>query len=136
MKKFQLQYYILRLDLNISFVISLKLLYTTKVGYLCHCLHLHTVLLHIFVCITVKIYAIKLRSMVVVGGSKNLEQHFRTCDLKQCTQTLTQCQYAYRTDTVSVRPTLKPHISGALPLSETLKIIHFCNILYKFFVNF
>ena len=73
MKKFQLQYYILRLDLNISFVISLKLLYTTKVGYLCHCLHLHTVLLHIFVCITVKIYAIKLRSMVAVGGSKNLE---------------------------------------------------------------
>ena len=51
------------------------------------------------------------------------------------TRTLTQCQCAYRTDTVSVRPTLKPHISGALPLSETLKIIHFCNIFCKFYVN-
>ena len=29
------------------------------------------------------------------------------------------------TDTVSVRPTLKSHISGTLPLSETLKILHF-----------
>ena len=41
------------------------------------------------------------------------------CSFSQCTLTLSQCEY--RTDTVSVRPTLKPHISGALPLSETLK---------------
>ena len=35
---------------------------------------------------------------------------------QQCTRTLTQCQYAYRTDTVRVRTVLKHHISFALPL--------------------
>ena len=51
----------------------------------------------------------------------------------QCTRTLTQCQYAYRTDTVSVRPTLKTHFSGALPLSRDSQK---SSIFEEFSVNF